>query len=415
LAGYTLNGNPWGGSFILEASTNGSSWEPMVVKSSNGTRSGNILSGYNSDAFSNTTFSIYKPSATYTSPDSLSNSTIPSSLSLNSTVTNCTIDISGGNPNPPNSVHDFSVTLVPENATYPYWTISTQFNCTVKNYSSNTLTGKCKIAVVIRSGPGTGVESNQLLDSVTYYIKRSFTFTGILAENNAGNLVISLLFPTGLSSTSNLDMNPTLCSLDSGTVINSSGQSTVSCTIATGGSYYLYIKLSDNSFNNLNVSSSQITVSSNMRFKYIKDTGITIAQGGVQNAILFSAGAWYAGSQKSQLSLTIITSGPLLPSNGVDTSLIDVVLGTGDPSIHYISNTVYALGDGKTSVSCGGVSTSNDSIIVFTASSSSAGTLTVNGSSSVQTFSMWSSGSAGDGYVTVGFHPAVKSAEFRWW
>ena len=30
---YTLNGNPWGGSFILEASTDGNSWDAMVAKS----------------------------------------------------------------------------------------------------------------------------------------------------------------------------------------------------------------------------------------------------------------------------------------------------------------------------------------------------------------------------------------------
>jgi hypothetical protein len=35
--GYTLNNNPWGGSFILEASTNGISWDTMVAKSSNDT------------------------------------------------------------------------------------------------------------------------------------------------------------------------------------------------------------------------------------------------------------------------------------------------------------------------------------------------------------------------------------------
>ena len=206
-------------------------------------------------------------------------------------------------------------------------------------------------------------------------------------------------------------------------MINSSGQSTVSCNIPTDGSYYLYIKLSDDNFSNLNVSSSQITVSSNARFRYIKDTGITVAQGGAQNAISFYGGSsWYAsyklkedGSQKSQFRLTIVTSGPLLPSPGVDNSLIDVVIGTGDPSIHYISGTVFAMGDNQTSPNCSGVSTSSDSTIVFTASSSSAGTLTVNGSSSVQGFSMWSSGASGNGYVTVGFHPAVKSAEFRWW
>ena len=30
---YILNGNPWGGSFILEASTDGNSWDAMVAKS----------------------------------------------------------------------------------------------------------------------------------------------------------------------------------------------------------------------------------------------------------------------------------------------------------------------------------------------------------------------------------------------
>ena len=294
------------------------------------------------------------------------------------------------------------------------------------------ITGRCKLAVIIRSGEGTGETSTRLLDSVIYYIKRSFTFTGTLAENSAGNLVITLSFPIGLSSgtetikvyysASNADGNPTLCSSNSGTIINSSGISTVSCTIP-GGSYYLYIKVSDDSFTNFNVSSSQITVSSNMRFKYIKDTGITIAQGGTQNVVPYNAGgSWYAayklkedGSQQSNLSLTIVTSGPLLPAWGVDNALIDIVLGTGDPSIHYINGGVFALGDSKGSTNCSGVSTSSNSTIVFTASSSSAGTLTVNGSTSVQTFSMWSSGATGDGYVTVGFHPAVLSAEFRWW
>jgi hypothetical protein len=33
MSGYTLNGNPWGGAFILEASTDGNSWEPMIAKS----------------------------------------------------------------------------------------------------------------------------------------------------------------------------------------------------------------------------------------------------------------------------------------------------------------------------------------------------------------------------------------------
>ena len=37
MSGYTLNSNPWGGSFILEGSTDRTSWDVMVAKSSNGT------------------------------------------------------------------------------------------------------------------------------------------------------------------------------------------------------------------------------------------------------------------------------------------------------------------------------------------------------------------------------------------
>ena len=72
---YKLNGNPSGGSFILEASTDGNSWDTMVAKSSNGTFLGRqgletpsgttVSSGYNSLAFSNTAFSIYKANSSY--------------------------------------------------------------------------------------------------------------------------------------------------------------------------------------------------------------------------------------------------------------------------------------------------------------------------------------------------------------
>ena len=36
MSNYFVDGNPWGGSFILEASTNGSSWDAMIAKSSTG-------------------------------------------------------------------------------------------------------------------------------------------------------------------------------------------------------------------------------------------------------------------------------------------------------------------------------------------------------------------------------------------
>ena len=62
MSGYTLNGNPWAGSFILEGSTDGTSWDVMVAKSANNTflsqeglstAGGNISSGYNSTVFTN--------------------------------------------------------------------------------------------------------------------------------------------------------------------------------------------------------------------------------------------------------------------------------------------------------------------------------------------------------------------------
>jgi hypothetical protein len=36
MSNYFLDGNPWAGSFILEASTDGTIWEPMIAKSSTG-------------------------------------------------------------------------------------------------------------------------------------------------------------------------------------------------------------------------------------------------------------------------------------------------------------------------------------------------------------------------------------------
>jgi hypothetical protein len=80
-SGYILNGNPCAGSFILEGSADGTSWDVMVAKSANNTflgreglstTGGNISSGYNSTVFTNTTFSIYKPDNTYTQVTTIS-------------------------------------------------------------------------------------------------------------------------------------------------------------------------------------------------------------------------------------------------------------------------------------------------------------------------------------------------------
>ena len=99
---YILNGNPWGGSFILEASTDGNSWDAMVAKSGTAFLSreglttvgggGVISSGYNSETFSNTTFSIYKPSGTYYPPDTVTHATFGTLKQIS--TKSCTVTLS---------------------------------------------------------------------------------------------------------------------------------------------------------------------------------------------------------------------------------------------------------------------------------------------------------------------------------
>jgi hypothetical protein len=288
---YIVNTSLCGGMFILEASTTGNtgSWIPMVAQTANNkflAREGlctvagqtGITNNQNASPFVNKIFTITPARLQYTWPTILTNPVIPSALSLNTKTSNCTIIVSGGNASD-NTTDDFNVSLVPISVSSPYWTPgTTRFNCDVKNYAAGTLTfdatptvtGKCKIAVFTRSGEGTGVLGTPLLSSTEYYIPRTFTFSGTLRKDIAGTLSISITVPSGLSSgtekikvyysASNSDSNPLLCSNDAGTIINSSGQSNVSCTIAAVGPLYLYIKLSDDSFTNLNVSSTTITV-----------------------------------------------------------------------------------------------------------------------------------------------------------
>jgi hypothetical protein len=175
MSGYTLNGTPWGGSFILEASTNGTVWETMVAKSSNNTFLGreglatpvgtNLSSGYNDKAFSNTTFSIYKPSDTYIWPTL---GTLTSTGIAYKQTKSCTIIIQGTYAYK-NTVDDFNVHLVTQYTTSPYLSPGNIFNCSVTSYlqvgSDWTLTFSCKpllignafFAVFIRSGQGTGI------------------------------------------------------------------------------------------------------------------------------------------------------------------------------------------------------------------------------------------------------------------
>lgn len=178
---YKLNGNAWGGSFILEASTNGTDWDTMVAKNSNGTflgregletPSGTIVSsGYNSLAFSNTVFSIYKAISSYNWPTNLSNLNIignSGALSYNLDV-DCSINVNGGDRTF-NKLLDFDVHLVYFSTPSPYYFDGTTFNCKVTDYTSSSgllkftvnanIVGECMFIVIIRSSEGTGVRNS---------------------------------------------------------------------------------------------------------------------------------------------------------------------------------------------------------------------------------------------------------------
>ena len=176
MSGYTLNGNPWGGSFILEGSTDGISWDVMVAKSSNNTflsieglstGGGNISSGYNSTALSNTAFSIYKPNGPYTPPNAVSMPTY-SGILQQAFSTSCTVTIFGGGwSSNSNEKEDFSVHCILASTNSPYWTPGTTiFNCFVTGYNKQNgnlsfnaipnINGTCRFIVFVRSGLKTG-------------------------------------------------------------------------------------------------------------------------------------------------------------------------------------------------------------------------------------------------------------------
>ena len=152
----------------------------------------------------------------------------------------------------------------------------------------------------------------------------------------------------------------------------------------------------------------------------MKNAGITAAQGGVQNvAPMRPYSSWYAmyslkedGNSRPNMKLTLYIDGTLLPPSGQDNALIDVWVGTGDPSIHYVNNKVFVISDNFTGVdaySVGGVSTTSNSTIVYPVSNGSA-TLTVNGSGRSVNSTLSSSFPS----TSVAFHPAVLWATFEW-
>ena len=119
------------------------------------------------------------------------------------------------------------------------------------------------------------------------------------------------------------------------------------------------------------------------------------------------------GVSKSSMRLTIHIDGTLLPPWNQDNALIDVWVGTGDPSIHYINNKVFVIGDDRTGVdshSVGGVSTTSNSTIVYSVINGTDATLTVNGVGR----SVDPTVSSSFARTSVGFHPSVLWATFEW-
>jgi len=157
-----------------------------------------------------------------------------------------------------------------------------------------------------------------------------------------------------------------------------------------------------------------------IRFKYVKNLGITFAQGGLENVLsLTPYSSWYAiyslkenGISKPNMKLTIYIDGTLLPPRDQDNALIDIWVGTGDPSIHYINNKVFVISDnfsGSDLYSVGGVSTTSNSTIVYTVENGIA-TLNVNGVGRTVNSTISSSFAN----TSVAFHKSVLSATFEW-
>ncbi len=231
-------------------------------------------SGYNSNPFLNTSFSIYKPAGSYVPPDSVTNATYTGTLTHSSTK-ECSVILSGASwVKNSNTKDDFSVNCVVSSATIPYWSAGTKFNCVVTDYDNSLgkltfnatpdILGEFKFGIIVRNGEGTGLNSTYLATSTPFssiIVARTFTYTytGIIYENQAKSLTITVSPLTALTggtanikvyySVSNTDLYPTLCSSDSGTSVNASGVSTVSCTFPTGGTFYLYIGVSVDSYN----------------------------------------------------------------------------------------------------------------------------------------------------------------------
>ena len=242
----------------------------MVAKTSNGkylgreglaTQSGTIVSsGYNDKAFSNTTFSIYKP-ITYTAVSGLTNLTGTITAGQ---VSNFSITLIGYSQD--NTVDDFSAHIstggIPTFGTFKY-------NCVIKTYISGVLnidatvmdlTATQTLTVLVRSPSGSGLTTATPTTTVSVAVPptRSITHTGTLSLNSPGTITFTIS-PTPLANsnvkvyydTISASLSPTEC----GTGTSTGSTATTSCTIRTAGKYYLYISL-DIDVNKISNSSS---------------------------------------------------------------------------------------------------------------------------------------------------------------
>lgn len=224
MSNYFVNGNPWAGSFILEASIDGNSWEPMIAKSSTGkflgkeglVGAGNLSSGYNSVAFSDTTFSIYKLNDNYIAPNRTTSLNYTGTLKQNDIKLSCKVTLShstGSWTANSNSKEDFSVHCVLSSTQPPYWSATTQFNCVVIDYNTSTgeLTfnatpttfGSSIFAIIIRSGSGSGIIKEILPTSTFEVEKNEFLQVQTFANLSGSQTDFSAAFKTAFLPANN--------------------------------------------------------------------------------------------------------------------------------------------------------------------------------------------------------------------
>lgn len=217
---YLFNNKLCGGSYILEASTNGvTGWTAMIAES-NGmflgrdglcTAAGQtgITNNQNTSPFVNNIFTITTPSV-YNAPTQAQLTSNGSPVfEAGITTTNCQIQISGGSFDAnTNTIDDFNIHLVDSNvstrASVFSSIIASKFNCTLTNYavvSANIATItfstlpdvsvlQCKFVVLVRNGK-TG-ETVELLYTGNVNVKPLISPLWTAARYSPDNTIVAL-------------------------------------------------------------------------------------------------------------------------------------------------------------------------------------------------------------------------------